>query len=85
MRALDAATIASVAPGDRESETKFNQHGVETSVIRTDGRNGRRAIQWFSYDFPIDGSSPIALVAKSSDRYFHFGSLGAAEFAKVSI
>lgn len=63
VRALDAATIVSVSPGDRDSETRFNQQGAETSVIRTDGRNGRRAIQWFSYDLPIDGLTPIAIVA----------------------
>ena len=38
MRALEAATIALADPGDRENEKKFNQQGVETSVIRTDGR-----------------------------------------------
>ena len=63
MRALDAATIAHADPGDREGEKKFNQQGVETSVIRTDGRSGRRAIQWFSYDLPVSGSAPLALVA----------------------
>ncbi len=63
MRALEAATIAHADPGDREGEKKFNQQGVETSVIRTDGRSGRRAIQWFSYDLPLSGSAPLALVA----------------------
>jgi hypothetical protein len=62
MRALEAATIAHVDPADREGEKKFNQQGVETSVIRTDGRSGRRAIQWFSYDLPVSGSG-LALVA----------------------
>jgi uncharacterized protein len=65
LRALDAATIVSVPIGDREGEKKFNQQGVDTSVIRTDGRSGRRAIQWFSYDLPIASAAPtpIALVA----------------------
>ncbi len=62
-RALDAATIAAVTIGDRESEKRFNQQGVETSVIRTDGRTGRRAIQWFSYDLPFNGQSMVTLVA----------------------
>ena len=57
MRALEAATIAHADPGDREGEKKFNQQGVETSVIRTDGRSGRRAIQWFSYDLPLSGKA----------------------------
>src|SRR5688500_4423002 len=47
-KALDAATVVMADPGDREAEKKFRQQGVETSVIRTDGRSGRRAIQWFS-------------------------------------
>ena len=63
VRALDAATFASVAIGDRESEKKFNQQGLETSVIRTDGRSGRRAIRWFSYDLPLSGQTIVTLVA----------------------
>ena len=63
LRALDAATITSVTIGDRESETKFNQQGVETSVIRTGGRSGRRASQWFSYDLPLNGQTIVTLVA----------------------
>ena len=62
-KALDAATVVMVDPSDREAEKKSRQQGVETSVIRTDGRSGRRAIQWFSYDLPIDGSPTLALVA----------------------
>ena len=63
LKALDGATVVMVDPGDREAEKKFRQQGVETSVIRTDGRSGRRAIQWFSYDLPIDGSGVMVLVA----------------------
>ena len=62
-RALVAATVVSVPIGEREAEKKFNQQGVETSVIRTDGRSGRRAIQWFSYDLPLAGAATLALVA----------------------
>jgi len=63
IRALEAATISSVPIGDREAEKKFTQQGVETSVIRTDGRSGRRAIQWFSYDLPVNGQTMVTLVA----------------------
>jgi DUF1680 family protein len=62
-RALDAITVVKVDPADRGSEKNFNQQGVETSVIRTDGRSGRRAIQWFSYDLPVSTDAPVALVA----------------------
>ena len=63
LRALDAATISSVPIGDRDGEKTFNQQGVETSVIRTDGRSGRRAIRWFSYDLPLNGQTMATLVA----------------------
>jgi DUF1680 family protein len=63
MRTLEAATISSVPIGSREAEKEFNQQGVETSVIRSDGRSGRRAIQWFSYDLPVKGQTMVTLVA----------------------
>ncbi len=63
VRVLEAATIVHADPGERDSEKRFNQQGVETSVIRTDGRAGRRAIRWFSYDLPVSGSGAVALVA----------------------
>ena len=63
IRAIEAATISSVTIGDRESEKSFNQQGVETSVIRTDGRSGRRAIKWFSYDLPLKAQTMATLVA----------------------
>ena len=62
-RALASATVVSVPIGERDAERNFNQQGVETSVIRTDGRSGRRAIQWFSYDLPVGGAATLALVA----------------------
>ena len=68
MRALEAATIAHADPGDREGEKKFNQQGVETSVIRTDGRAGRRAIQWFSYDLPLSGTGLSAEASAKAGR-----------------
>ena len=67
-RALDAATLVSVVIGDRGSERTFNQQGVETSVIRTDGRSGRRAIQWFSYDMPREGQAVALVATYNSDQ-----------------
>ena len=63
LRALEAATISAVTIGDRESEKTFNQQGQETSVIRTDGRSGRRAVKWFSYDLPLKAQTMATLVA----------------------
>ncbi len=61
-RKLEAATVASVPIGDTQSEKRFNQQGEETSVVRSDGRPGRRAAKWFSFEVPIDASRPVALV-----------------------
>jgi uncharacterized protein len=61
-RKLEAATVAAVRIGDSASEKSFNQQGEETSIVRADGRPGRRAAKWFSYDVPIDGASRSALV-----------------------
>jgi hypothetical protein len=36
--------------------------GVETTIVRADGKPGRRSAKWFSYDLPSHGASPIALV-----------------------
>jgi len=62
LRTLDAATAASVPIGDVEAEKKFQQQGEETSIVRSDGRAGRRAAKWFSYSVPVDASKPAALV-----------------------
>ena len=45
-------------PGDREGEKKFNQQGVETSVIRTGWPRRPARDQWFSYDLPVNGAAP---------------------------
>jgi len=59
---LEAASIAYVTAGDSEAEKRFNQQGEQTTVVRSDGRSGRRGTKWFSYDMPIDPSTPPALV-----------------------
>jgi hypothetical protein len=60
---LEAATVGFVRPGGQEAEKAFNQQGEETSIVRADGRPGRRAAKWFSYDVPIQAAAPRALVA----------------------
>jgi hypothetical protein len=62
VRRLEAATITFFAPTDAASERAHNQQGEATSLVRTDRRPGRRAAKWFSYDLPIAGGSPAALV-----------------------
>ena len=54
---MGSATI--VAPA---IEKVHNQQGDASSIVRTDGRPGRRAAKWFSYDLPLTGTTPAALV-----------------------
>jgi hypothetical protein len=59
---LDAATIAVLANIDPVAEKPFNPQGEESTIVRIDGRPGRRSAKWFSYDLPIDGSNAAAVV-----------------------
>ena len=62
VRRLEAATIVAVSPTDPAIEKAHNQQGDASSIVRTDGRPGRRAAKWFSYDLPLTGTTPVALV-----------------------
>jgi DUF1680 family protein len=63
VRRLEAATLAFVAPsGEAAAEQAHHQQGEATSLVRTDGRSGRRAAKWFSYDVAVAGGTPAALV-----------------------
>ena len=61
-RQLEAATVAYVQPGEMQPERDFNQQGDESSVVRVEGRPGRRGAKWFSFDVPVDPSQPMTLV-----------------------
>jgi len=58
----EAATIAKLLTIEPAAETPFNQRGEDTTIIRNDGRPGRRSTKWFSYDLPVDGSGDVTLV-----------------------
>lgn len=60
-RQLEAATIAFAQPGEMQPERDFNQQGEETNPVRTAGRAGRSARKWFSFDMPVDPSTPLKL------------------------
>jgi hypothetical protein len=62
VRRLEAATIVYLEPGDAAAERAHNQQGAETTIVRTGGRPGRRSAKWFSYDLPLAGAAPAALV-----------------------
>jgi len=68
-RTLEAATVAFVQPGQMQAERDFNQRGGKTSPVQLQGRYGRRAADWFSFDLPVEGAGPFALVVTySSDE-----------------
>jgi DUF1680 family protein len=59
---LDAATVAYLSTVEPAAEKPFNMQGEETTIVRADGRPGRRSAKWFSYDLPSNGSPSIAVV-----------------------
>jgi DUF1680 family protein len=62
LRKLEAATVSFVQPGEPQVETEVNQQGEDTTIVRVDGRPGRRGTKWFSYDIAVDGANPNTLV-----------------------
>jgi DUF1680 family protein len=71
LRALEAATVAYLQPGETVFEREFNyQAGDGVVPQRIQGRPGRRGTSWFSYDVPVDPAHPMTLVATyySGDR-----------------
>jgi DUF1680 family protein len=61
-RKLEAATVGFAQPGDAQKEKEFNQQGEQTTTDRIQGRTGRRAKKWFSYDLPLEQNKPLALL-----------------------
>jgi uncharacterized protein len=70
-RALEAATVAFVEPGDRTREASFNyRSGDGVTIAFIEHRAGRTGRSWFSYDLAVDTDHPTAVVATyySADR-----------------
>jgi hypothetical protein len=65
---LEASSIAFVQPGGQEAEKPFNQQGEETSIVRAEGRPGRRAAKWFSYDLTASAQPRALVVTYNSDN-----------------
>ena len=62
-RKLEQATVAYAQPGEMQPERNFNfQGGDDARPTRVEGRPGRRARSWFSFDMPVDADHPMALV-----------------------
>lgn len=63
VRALEAATVAFLQPGEMQPERDFNQQGESSTVAgRINGRPGRTGRGWFSYDVPVEAGRPMTLV-----------------------
>ena len=70
-RRLEAATVAYLEPGEVVFEREFNyQGGPDATTARIEGRPGRRARSWFSYDVPVSRDQPTTLIVTyySDDR-----------------
>jgi len=62
-RKLEQATVAYAQPGQMQPERDFNYQGADDArPTRVEGRPGRRAQTWFSFDLPVDAGHPMALV-----------------------
>jgi DUF1680 family protein len=61
-RRLEAATVVFVQPGQNTVDPGFNLQGENTSVVRVDGRPGRRSNTWFSVDLSVEAAAPMAVV-----------------------
>lgn len=74
-RKLEAATVAFAQPGQMQAERDLAMQGGKTSPVQMRGRYGRRAVDWFSFDLPVDPASPLELVVtynrdERADRAF---------------
>jgi hypothetical protein len=61
-RKLEASTVAFAQPGQMQTERDFNQAGGNSTPVQFQGRYGRRATDWFSFDLPVDPSAPLVLI-----------------------
>jgi DUF1680 family protein len=61
-RKREAATVSFVQTGEMQPERDFNQQGEETTPVQAEGRRGRSAKKWFSFDLPVDAARPMTLI-----------------------
>jgi uncharacterized protein len=59
---LDAATLTFLKPGANADESGFFLKSEESSPEIRNGRLGRKAKKWFSYDMPVDPARAMALL-----------------------
>jgi hypothetical protein len=63
-RRLEAATVAFFQPGQVEIE--FNPQGENSRPVQLEGRAGRRAGSWLSFDVPVDAARRMTLIVTYS-------------------
>jgi DUF1680 family protein len=63
-RKMEAATIGFAQPGEMQPERDFNYQSepADRAVQRTNGRANRSGGGWFSFDLPVDATTPMAVV-----------------------
>ncbi len=62
-RKLEVITVAFAQPGQMQTERDFNQQGENSTPAQLEGRYGRRAGNWFSFDLAVDPAHPMTLIA----------------------
>jgi len=65
---LEAATIAFAQPGQMQAERDTNQQGEGSSPVQVEGRFGRSATKWFSFDLPVNPAYPQTLIVTFSNE-----------------
>lgn len=72
MGKLERATAGYAQPGEMQPERDYNYQGADDAhPIRVDGRPGRQAKTWFSFDLPVDQKHLMTLVVTYySDEFY---------------
>jgi hypothetical protein len=65
---LEAATIAFAQPGQMQAERDSNQQGEDSAPVQVEGRFGRTATKWFSFDLPVNPAHPLTLIVTYSNE-----------------
>lgn len=64
---IAAATVAFAQPGQMQSERDFGQQGEDSRPVQLQGRYGRQANKWFSFEMPVEPDKRMTLVVTFSN------------------
>jgi len=65
---VGSGNIGFAQPGQMQAERDSNQQGEDSSTVRAEGRFGRAATKWFSFDLPVDAAHPLTLIVTYSNE-----------------